>query len=253
MKNIYTFTILFTLLFSSFILLPSQAQKLPGIQFRETSHDFGEVIEQTYPTCYFVFKNTGNAALFLTKVMAGCGCTSPSWSRDSIMPGDTGFIKVVFNAQGYAGRDFYKSVSVSSNVMEGGKEKLDVLTIKGKVVSKPKEPAQYPIIFVEIYHDFGKIQKGKSAKWQAVIRNDGDSTVTIKSVSAVCNECFKLKVNPTIIPPKSSATLDITYMTKTLQPKIFSETIKVVTSLPEATTKKLSFYGIALTGEIIGK
>ena len=76
----------------------SMVQAQPKIVFDQITHDFGSFKEsaglQTYS---FEFTNKGNAPLILNAVNASCGCTSPEWTRQPVVPNATGMIKVTYN------------------------------------------------------------------------------------------------------------------------------------------------------------
>ncbi len=109
----------------------------PKIQFEEKSHDFGEITEGTYATFVFNFTNVGDKPLLLKDVRPSCGCTASEWTREPVMPGEKGMIKAVFNSNGYGGREFFKSITVTFNANENNTE---VIFFKGKVKPKPAEP-----------------------------------------------------------------------------------------------------------------
>ena len=107
----------------------------PNIEFVKTTHDFGK-IPQGKPVAHeFEFTNTGDEPLLLIKVKASCGCTTPSYPREPIAPGESAKIKAVYNAAS-AGR-FQKSVTVTTNIKEADNstDKRINLFIKGEVVS----------------------------------------------------------------------------------------------------------------------
>jgi hypothetical protein len=115
----------------------SQAVKKEGPQmdFKFTEHNFGELEEGPKAAVDFVFTNTGNKPLILTDVKASCGCTTPDWPKEPILPGQTNKIKVEYNTQGRPG-DFTKSITITSN-MEDGAPKM--IYIKGKGSTTPVE------------------------------------------------------------------------------------------------------------------
>ncbi len=43
----------------------------PHIEFKESSHDFGKVLQNAKPKYTFTFKNTGKSKLVIEKVKAG--------------------------------------------------------------------------------------------------------------------------------------------------------------------------------------
>lgn len=98
--------------------------------FNEDSHDFGAIPEGPAAEYEFKFKNTGSEPIVITKVHASCGCTTPSYSKEPVKPGETGTVKAVYNTQGRP-NPFNKSITVVSNA--GTK----VLVIKGTVEKAP--------------------------------------------------------------------------------------------------------------------
>lgn len=131
------------LLFFMAFAITSFAQQ-PAIEFESESHDFGEIEEGVQATYEFKFTNTGDEPLIISNVRAACGCTTPSWPREPIMPGETGTIKAVYNSQGRPGR-FHKSVTVTTNMKENGTKVLYLrgdVKPKGEVTPADKSPVQ---------------------------------------------------------------------------------------------------------------
>jgi uncharacterized cupredoxin-like copper-binding protein len=84
------------------------------IEFYETKHDFGTIKEGDKPRHTYKFKNTGANPLLISKVTVGCGCTTPSFSKEPIAPGAEGEIVIEFNSKGKPGHQ-EKSAIVHSN------------------------------------------------------------------------------------------------------------------------------------------
>ena len=106
---------------------PNQAD----ITFEKETHEFGS-IPQGVPASYtFVFKNSGKEPLIITNAAAGCGCTTPEWTKEPIKAGGKGYVKATYNAASPG--SFNKTVTVMSN----GKKSNVILYIKGDV--KPVE------------------------------------------------------------------------------------------------------------------
>jgi hypothetical protein len=221
--------------------------KKPDISFKETTHQFKDVEEGQLAITNFGFKNTGTAPLTLKNVKASCGCTSPSWPRDSIMPGDSGNIKVAFNSSGYANRTFAKSVTVTTNIQENGQDKMAFLYINGNVI-----PKQYPLRFSEPSHDFGNLKKGKSVQWTVNLINDGDSAVFIKTVTPSC-PCIVVGNTTAPLAPHQSLTLNITFNSKSVEPKDVQDNFKILTNIFDQTTRLITSTGYMITGKVTGK
>ena len=72
--------------------------------------------------------------MIISNCNASCGCTTPEWNKEPILPGKKGKITVRYNTQGRVG-PIAKSVYVTSNAaLEGGKDRYE-LYIKGEVVA----------------------------------------------------------------------------------------------------------------------
>ena len=50
--------------------------ELPVLTFKETTHDFGKVIQGEIVSYAFHFRNTGKSDLVIADVSASCGCTA---------------------------------------------------------------------------------------------------------------------------------------------------------------------------------
>jgi len=104
----------------------------PKFQFKGgDAYDFGEVAEGPVAEHVFEFKNTGKEPLIIQNANASCGCTTPEWPKEPILPGKTGKVTVRFNTSGRGGQPFDKTVFLTSNAVSD-KERYE-LHIKGTV------------------------------------------------------------------------------------------------------------------------
>ncbi len=106
--------------------------------------DFGEINEGPLAEHQFEFTNTGKEPLIIMNASASCGCTTPEWPKEPIMPGKKAVITVKYNTQGRVG-PFRKDIYIQSNAKtEAGKERYE-LHITGTVKAKaPEAPAAAP-------------------------------------------------------------------------------------------------------------
>ena len=70
------------------------------VQLIDSAYNFGTIAEGEKVTHNFRFKNSGKKPLVITSATASCGCTIPEKPEKPVLPGDTSFIKVVFNSSG---------------------------------------------------------------------------------------------------------------------------------------------------------
>jgi len=118
-----------------------------AFKFNEETHDFGTVSEGPEVKFDFEYINIGKEPLILQNVHASCGCTTPVWSKEPILPNQKSKISVVYHTQGRPGT-FSKTITISSNAKGG--EKL--LYIKGLVEKAPTSiaPEKAPNLINEI-------------------------------------------------------------------------------------------------------
>jgi Protein of unknown function (DUF1573) len=103
------------------------------VQAIDTAYNFGKIAEGDKVEYKFRFKNTGNKPLVIANATASCGCTVPEKPEKPVLPGETSFIKVIFNSKGKSGHQ-EKTIYVNSNV----KPSFPELKLTGEV-EKAKE------------------------------------------------------------------------------------------------------------------
>lgn len=100
------------------------------ITFDRTTWDYGKIKPGSDGHRFFTVKNTGDKPLIISKVQASCGCTTPEWSQEPILPGKTAQIKVGYNTNIVDPNGFNKIIEVYSN---DPKNSRSVISIKGTV------------------------------------------------------------------------------------------------------------------------
>jgi hypothetical protein len=101
--------------------------------FAEETYDFGKIPKGTPVTHEFTFTNNGKEPIVISNVQASCGCTTPKWPKEPILPGKSASINVQYNAASPGG--FNKSITITSN----SKTPTKVLYIKGTVEAQSEQ------------------------------------------------------------------------------------------------------------------
>lgn len=208
MKRIFGTIAIFILVVSSQTIY---AQPLADIRFENMDHSFGKIKEEGgSAVCNFKFTNTGRIPLTIQGVQASCGCTTPEWSKEPILPGKTGFIKVSYNPDQRPGV-FTKSITVNANVPKG----VCVLTISGEVIPKVLSLIdQFPIDFGNIRlisneSAFMKIKENEIKTDTLHFYNPGTSPVSVNF--KIIPPYITIKTFPAVIQPKSKGYFLITF------------------------------------------
>ena len=84
------------------------------VQIIDSAYNFGKVTDGEKVNYSYRFKNTGTKPLVIVEATASCGCTVPQKPERPILPGETGFIKIVFDSKGRVGIA-HKTITVKSN------------------------------------------------------------------------------------------------------------------------------------------
>lgn len=183
-----------------FLLVANFSFSQSEISFDRGIHDFGYIKEGDVATYEFEFDNTGEDTLRLENVKPGCGCTSPYWTKDPILPGETGKIKVSFNSKGKSGV-FDKSVTVTTN----SPDPRTILRIRGVVNKETAESTaldlkKSELKLIQDNYFFGKIEKNKVSLKTVMLENTGSDTLQIKGVLAGCRCVTYVMPNKFIAP-----------------------------------------------------
>lgn len=103
------------------------------VQMIDTIFNFGKITDGEKVEYSYRFKNTGNKPLLIGTPYASCGCTIPESPEKPVLPGETAFIKVVFNSKGKTG-NVSKTITVPSNANPA----FPVLILSGEVLAPNK-------------------------------------------------------------------------------------------------------------------
>lgn len=101
------------------------------IKFEKTVCDLGTVKLNQVVTDTYTFTNIGKKPLLLYNVVSSCNCTKVEYSKEPVMPGKKGTIKVTFSAtepKDVGARS--KRITVDSNA----ESDRVILTLKANVV-----------------------------------------------------------------------------------------------------------------------
>ena len=120
--------LIFSILLSGSIF----AQAKPDAQYKKNVHDFGTIKEEMGAvSTQFEFTNKGDSPLIIQRVSTSCGCTTPSYTQEPILPGKKGNITVKYSTVGRP-FGFKKTITVYTNAPDT----VYILTIKGDVTPK---------------------------------------------------------------------------------------------------------------------
>jgi hypothetical protein len=107
------------------------ATNAPIMKFADVTHDFGKIKQGDKTSYDFKFTNTGKSPLIVTNAVASCGCTTPEWPKEPVLPGKDGKISVTFNSAGKSGLQD-KQITITANTNPA----QNVVHLIGEVLTK---------------------------------------------------------------------------------------------------------------------
>lgn len=200
------------ILFVLFLFAFSGSFAQAVIHFTENAHDFGNTKEINGPVSYdFVFVNTGNAPVLVKNVESSCGCTSPQWSKEPVLPGKKGFVKATFNPKDRPGY-FDKTITVYSNARTPVVE----LKIKGFVEGRARTilddfPYELPSGLRLPLENISlmKVRKGDTKTMTIEIFNNSGKEVAVAFANVPSH--LRMSINPAKIADKKQASIEASY------------------------------------------
>lgn len=200
--------LLFIVCFFSFLTGYSQAV----IRFEQKVHDFGNIKEIDGPVAYdFIFVNDGKAPILIKNVESSCGCTSPEWSKQPVLPGQKGFIKATFDPKDRPSH-FDKTITVYSNAQPAVVE----LKIKGNVEARTRTvlddyPYELPSgLRLPVDHiSLMKVKKGEVKQMAIGVYNNSGKKQKVAFVGLPAH--IKMQIQPEEIEVKGLASLNVSY------------------------------------------
>ena len=126
--------------------LSAQPRSSSQAGYKTTAHDFGKIQEVDGPVSYtFEFTNTSDTPFLIEFISVSCGCTTPEYSKEPVLPGKSGTIKVTYDPAGRPGV-FNTPVIVTSN----NRRDQVRLTLQGEVIPRPRSiEDQFPLVLAD--------------------------------------------------------------------------------------------------------
>ena len=195
-----------TLIFTFGLLAHAQTLK-----FDNNQHDFGTIKEEGGPVEYiFTYVNSGKEAVALTNVKASCGCTTPSWTKEPVLPGKKGEIKVSYNPKNRPG-NFNKSITVTTTEATGN---TYALTIKGVVTPRPRGveddyPQKLGNLRLKTSSLYFDVPNTETKSDTFFLYNESDKAMTL--AFARTPKHLSIKAEPATLQPKQKGTIVATF------------------------------------------
>lgn len=194
-----------------FVVMTTLSQS--KLDFVTENHDFGEIREEAGPAEFtFHFVNIGDDPIRITGVKASCGCTTPGWTNEEVMPGDSGYVKAKYNPRNRPGK-FRKTLRITTTDVASNK----TLYIQGFVKPKPKTPEQeFPVNLGMLRLKYrgmnmGKITTEKTVEKVFDIYNSSDTLAILDPSGINVPDHIQIELVQESLNPKEIGQIKISY------------------------------------------
>ena len=199
--------------------LSAQQPNTSQATYKTMSHDFGQIQEAAGPVSFtFEFTNTSQTPFIIENISTTCGCTTPEYSRQPILPGRSGIIEVIYDPTGRAGA-FNNPIVVTSN----NRRDQVRLSIRGEVVPRPKTVEDlFPFELngnglraVTNNLIFGYMGRGTQKSQTLEIVNNGTAPLQIgyrpTPETRTPASLYRVEIAPATLPPNGRGVVTFTY------------------------------------------
>lgn len=183
----------------------------PTIEFEKKIHDFGDIKESDGIATYsFKLINNGSQPLVIHNVRASCGCTTPEWTRQPILAGGEGFIKVAFDPANRPG-NFNKTITINSNANPS----TEVLRIVGNVLPREQTIEDiYPRLMGDIrlkssHLSFTRVEPGTTKNGSMEFINISSKPVKVSFTQIPKH--INIQIVPSTVQPGEKGEIKATY------------------------------------------
>ncbi len=126
----------------------------PIMKFDHDTIDYGTIPHNADGNRIFHFTNMGKEPLIIKDARGSCGCTTPSWPKEPLQPGQSAEIKVHY-ATDRVGR-VTKSVTITSNANPSTKTIYIMVNVLPDDPNAPKTTPNNSPQAVPVQHNGGK-------------------------------------------------------------------------------------------------
>ena len=232
------------------VLAGAQPRSTSQVTYKATSHDLGKIQETDGPVSFtFEFTNTSQTPFLIEFISVSCGCTTPEYSKEPVLPGKPGKIKVTYDPTGRPGV-FNTQIVVTSN----NRRDQVRLSLQGEVIPRPRTiEDQFPLVLSDNGLRatsnnliFGYLGQGHKKSQTLDIYNNGTAPARLgfrfTGESQAPRNICKVEITPAVLQPKERGQVTFTYDLAGDAVYGLQATAFVLTINGQASTKPISAY-----------
>ena len=155
------------------LTLVGATQAGPQMAVDADRFDFGYAPLGAVVSHTFWIKSIGDSDLVINEVKPGCGCTKAPLEKNTIKPGDSARLEIIFTSKNY--RDLVtKKIKIKSNASQQDRE----LTIMADLISDPAGTS--PVVFTPMELDISPLSARPRTEMPFVISNKTNTWLQLR-------------------------------------------------------------------------
>jgi hypothetical protein len=256
-RSFKTIALLILGIFLTAFSASGQGSNRSQVKYNVTSHDFGKIRETDGPVSFtFEFTNTSRTPFIIEFISVSCGCTTPEYSKEPVLPGREGRITVTFDPTGRPGA-FRSPVVVTSN----NRRDQVTLSLSGEVTPRPRTVEdQFP---TELSPGglratgnnllFGYLGRGSKKSQSIDLYNGGSAPLALgyRLTSPVPAAAYTITFTPATLPAGGRGQVTFTYDLTDTEVWGMQNVSFAVTENGRPTTRPLTAY-VTVTDDFSG-
>ncbi len=176
--------------------------------------------------------NTGDKALRIFSIKAGCGCTTAPLDKDLLLAGDTANIDVRLDLRNFSGA-IEKDLTIMTNDPEA---RNIVYKLRANIIEAlSKLPNYFP---------YGTIKLGEMAEAKVIVKNHSKEDITIMKIART-PKGLKLNIKEGLVI-KAGTEIEITAKLKPSKVGKFESSITIMTNTIDMPRLSISGWGRAV-------
>ncbi|MEX2594021.1 MAG: DUF1573 domain-containing protein [Anditalea sp.] len=175
--------------------------------------DIGSVMEENGEVISeFFFVNKADFPIFIEEVITDCGCTTASYTTDTLSQDKIGSVKISYDPSGRGGT-FSKMIIVKTNIDSDG----DSLFLEGNSIPYRENIEDHysrrigNLGFNTTPINMGNVFTNEPEIKQVAFYNYNTYPIIMNEVRTLAPDYVQLKFVPTVVPAKSRGVLELSY------------------------------------------
>lgn len=212
----------------------------PKLSVPNDNYDFGDVNEGEKVAHNFTLLNNGDDILVIERVSASCGCTAAQPAQDTLKPGESTNLEVVFNTSRRRGLQKKYVYIVSNSADEKNYRIQFTANVLQREADKDVVKPAPKLRLTTNQYNFGQVPEGDKVTANIEFTNIGTAILDIREVKSSCG-CTAALLDKKQLNPGEKGTLHIEFDSANRSGKL-TRTVTLYSNDPVQPVQPITLY-----------